>query len=247
MLQRLENLFLTILRLVVIVAAGLMLVAVVLCSLNAVKGLKSEPVVTQPTPKVVFSDLKKAVTEAAKASDAQVGDAASADGTLPTAADPNLVFYQRAAKAADTFVSSVSHGEHSVHADQFIAYLKKRAEIWDKDGLTKDYASQLADAMEHLAQDSQMAELVQQTSVKQVFEGFLSNFDSQFSDSVDAKRKIATQQQEQYLATKAQAQQSIYYAGGAFGAFLVIVFLSIGIRIERNLRNLERLKTPVSG
>ena len=76
--------------------------------------------------------------------------------------------------------------------------------------------------------------------VDKVLDGYKERFNGQI-ETVEAKNAEA---QQKYLGEKAESQMSLYYAAAAFGAFLLIVFLSITIKIERNLRLLENLPRP---
>jgi hypothetical protein len=40
------------------------------------------------------------------------------------------------------------------------------------------------------------------------------------------------------METKANAMTRMYIAGGMFGTFLLVIFLTIAIRIERNMREI---------
>ncbi len=53
-------------------------------------------------------------------------------------------------------------------------------------------------------------------------------------------RRELRQARQGHLQDKADAARNLYFALAAFGLFLLIVFLSIFIRIERNLRHLEQ-------
>ena len=79
--------------------------------------------------------------------------------------------------------------------------------------------------------------------MKRIVDAFSKLFDEQIQK---ANIENAAAQRE-YVEKKAAGMQSIYLAGGAFGAFLMIVFLSIAIRIERNLRHLEIRSTQLGG
>jgi hypothetical protein len=48
-----------------------------------------------------------------------------------------------------------------------------------------------------------------------------------------------SRRQQEYVDKKTDGMQSLYIAAGAFGAFLMIAFLSIIIKIERDVRHLE--------
>lgn len=48
-------------------------------------------------------------------------------------------------------------------------------------------------------------------------------------------------EREDEIIRKQNAMQSLYMAGGTFGAFLLLALLAIIVRVERNLRPLAHL------
>ncbi len=59
-----------------------------------------------------------------------------------------------------------------------------------------------------------------------------------FAEKVDKKAQEKAQAEIDEAARKATALTQFYFAAGAFGAFLMLVFISIVVKIERNLRAL---------
>jgi hypothetical protein len=72
-----------------------------------------------------------------------------------------------------------------------------------------------------------------------VINNALNLFTQKFHEQIQKENAEFAAKKEEYIAKKAEGMQSLYVAAGAFTAFLMIVFLSIIIRIERNLRHLE--------
>ena len=62
-----------------------------------------------------------------------------------------------------------------------------------------------------------------------------------FAEKIEKKAQEKAQAELDEVTRKATAMTQIYIAGAAFGAFLLLVFISIVVKIERNLRAL----TPV--
>ena len=59
-----------------------------------------------------------------------------------------------------------------------------------------------------------------------------------FAEKIDKKAQDKAQADMEEAARKATALTQLYFAGGAFAAFLMLVFISIVVKIERNLRAL---------
>lgn len=239
MLQKLENAYLAILRFVVLIVAGLLLVGVVLMGVNALKAVKSEPVVTKTTPQVSDQEMIKAITS--KPSAATPSNPGQGEGAHLTQVDPNSAYYDRVANVIVSFVTKNSGGTDSVERGQVITITKARAEAQKDPELIAAFAKNFAEVTEKSLGDQSVVNTARHTSALDVVNNALNTFTEKFNKQVEAANAEKERKQQEYLNDKAEGMQSLYYAAGAFGAFLMIVFLSIIIRIERNLRNLERL------
>ena len=71
--------------------------------------------------------------------------------------------------------------------------------------------------------------------VNSTLENYIALFGKQLAEKESERDKAAAMEIER----KANATQQLYMAGGAFGTFLLLVFISIVVKIERNLRNLS--------
>ncbi|WP_432722670.1 hypothetical protein R0381_001540 [Jeongeupia wiesaeckerbachi] len=236
MLQKLENAYLAILRFVVIAVAGLLLIMVVILGLNSLKALQSEPAATETTHVVSEQDLIQSIT-AKPGVQQQQAPKASND---MAAKDPNAVFYERAATAMTNFIKSLDKNAQNIDNAEFIAYAKQTAESLGEPKLTAEYAKNFADAMEKTLKDPSVIKVAQTTSVQHVIQKVVGDFFQQFKANVEQEKAQRATKQQEYLVKKAEGMQSLYIAAGAFASFLMIVFLSVIIRIERNLRNLEK-------
>ena len=153
--------------------------------------------------------------------------------------DSNAAFYERSANAIATFVAKYSGGAESVEKGQVVNITKNRAESLGDPKLVTAFAKGFADAIEKTLADPSVIKMAQTTSALDVINTALNIFTQNFSKQIEEENaKFATKQQE-YIEKKAEGMQSLYVAAGAFVSFLMIVFLSIIIRIERNLRHLE--------
>ena len=240
MLQKLENAYLAILRFVIIAVAGVLLVSVVILGFNSFKAIQSEPVPEKVTPQVTDQEIIKAITEKPAA---QARQSAKPKDDAPTA-DSNMPSYERAANAIFDFVSKYSGGTESVEKGQIIEITKAKAEALDDPSLTAAYAKGFADSIEKTLADPSVIKSAQSTSTLEVVNKALNIFTSKFNAQIKKAEIAHTEKQRQYLDKKAERMQSLYIAAGAFASFLMIVFLSVIIRIERNLRHLENKALP---
>jgi hypothetical protein len=234
MLQKLENLYLAILRTVVILVAGVLLVAVAMLGLNSFRALQPEPVEKEAAPAVSDDSVRKSLLQAP----------ASAEGNAPATAvrdrqDPLQPHYDRAADAIVAYVAAHSGGTQSVDKARVASVIRERAAKYEKQQLAGAYAKNFADSVGRLLKDQAVIAKAAETSAVAVVDRLLRVFTEQFDTQVERNATENQARQQAYLEKKAEGLQSLYMAGGAFAAFLMIVFLSIIIRIERNLRHLE--------
>ncbi len=235
MLQKLENAYLAILRFVVIAVSGILLVAVVILGFNSFKAVQFEPEAKEITPKVSEQELIKGITERPATPQAeQPNSASNANGT-----DPNAAFYEHASNAIVSFVTKYSGGAEGVDKDQVIAITKERAESLNDPKLVSAFAKGFSESIEKTLADPSVIKAAQATSSLDVINKALNIFTQKFHEQIEKGKEEFAAKQAEYIAQKADGMQSLYVAAGAFAAFLMIVFLSIIIRIERNLRHLE--------
>ena len=239
MLQKLENAYLMILRVVVIVTAGLLLAGVVFYGFNSFKGF-SEPTMDNQPPKVSDKDLIDGLIAKPSTSEGQANASeAGTDSAAQPTSDENQAYYTRAAAAIANFVATHSSGQESLDKEQVVKIIKEQAESNTSPERVTAYASGFAQAVEGALASPSVAMLASQSSAIDVVNNALKSFNAQFDKQLAEKDARYVAEQEKHLQNKAEAMQSLYIAAGAFGMFLLIVFLSIFIRIERNLRNLE--------
>ena len=235
MLQKLENAYLAILRFVVIAIAGVLLVAVVILGFNSFKAILLEPVAKEITPQVSEQELIKGITEkpALPKSKSHKGDGDTKE------IDPNAAFYERASNAIVAFVAKYSNGSESVEKATLLEFTKERAESFDDPKLVTAFAKGFADSIEKTLANPAVIKTAQTTSALDVVNKALKLFTQKFNEQIKDENAKFVAEQQKYIKKKAEGMQSLYVAAGAFVAFLLIVFLSIIIRIERNLRHLE--------
>lgn len=72
-------------------------------------------------------------------------------------------------------------------------------------------------------------------------DAIIGKYAAQFQRQLAELKAKEAERQLAQAEKKAEATMKLYMAGGAFGLLLLVVTLSIFIRIERNLRPLDRL------
>lgn len=232
MLQKLENAYLAILRFVIIAVAGALLVAVAVFGVKGFKVFQNEPVMARKVPHVVEREVVQALNspplEATPAPDEAVQQA-----------DKTSVFHARSADAIALFVARHSGGAMDVNKFQVMMIIREKAESMGDPVLVAGYAENLSTTIEKILADPSVVAAVQSASAPEVVDRVLNRFTESYRLQAEQAHAEQAERQQAYQAQKAEGQQSLYFAGGAFAAFLMIVFLSIIIRIERNLRHLE--------
>lgn len=234
MLQKLENAYLAILRFVVIAVAGILLVAVVILGLNSFKAIQSEPERKEITPQVSEQELIKGITEKTAAPQSEQNDASDTNKIAPNAA-----FYERAFNAINPFVIESSGRTVELDKDFFIENIKKKAESLDDPKLVTTFAKGFAESIEKTLADPSVIKTAQTTSPPDFIDKVVNLFTQKFHEQIEEENAQFEAEHEKYIAEKASGMQSLYIAAGVFAAFIIIVFLSIIIKIERNLRYLE--------
>jgi hypothetical protein len=229
MIQKLENFYLATLRFVVILVATLLLIGVVLLGIRSFDGLSSPPKPVELKPSVSQADLKSAILKSAQ------GDI-TPDTVATASSDPNQGYYNRVGTAIKRFADKQYPGVYTIDPSRIATMVKEKADTYPSADLTAAYAKNLAENVDALLADPQLVAHARKNElgpvVDRMFNAFAEEFDRQVKETNDRNEEL----QAEYLSRKAEAQQNLYVAAGTFGVFLLIVFLSIIIRIERNLR-----------
>lgn len=281
-LQRVEETYLGLLRLVVILVSSILLVATVVLAVSAASGLKDETKTdaagsTTVKPDEVLESVA-ATTEAQKGKEKGLRKTTK-ESASSSEADPNKAYYDRIASAITGFVTKYAKGIESVEASQIIEVTKSKAERYQSDEhLVSSFASGLAATMESAVKSPSIISRVQKTgaapaaparpvpmeasgeeseevvqpqaelpfkeSPLQVVNEVLSAYVRMFDEKVKSAEAEKVAAAAEAMERKAEAMNRLYMAGGAFGSFLALVFMSILVKIERNLRSLHPLSAP---
>ncbi|MAE30908.1 MAG: hypothetical protein CMO43_04830 [Verrucomicrobiales bacterium] len=245
MLQKLENTYLAILRTVVIVASGILLAGAVLFGLGALEGFGDGPSDEINPPNVPSRAVIKKMLEpiSIPEENQQTGEGATPS---PVTRNPNQKHYDSAAKTIIDFVVMVSGGTQSLNERQIGNIIKGRSESIHAgtQELTAAYAEGISEAMKMVLADKKIEELARKSSPVDVVNQLLDTFTDVFNTQIEAEQGRITVALEEHSQAQVESVSNLSIAAVCFGMFLLIVFLSIFIKIERNLRHID-IKSPV--
>jgi hypothetical protein len=229
MLQLLEDFYLAILRFVVLLVAGLLLVAVVVLGIRSVQVFKPSPAPVRENPQVSADVLRRAILVRTAANDSE---------QMPqvAAVDPLSVHYRNVATTIRNFFETNFPGKFDIDIAKVSELVKTRAEESAPPGFEEDYAASLSESVAALLSDPSVIAYAKEHDAMVVVDRLLNSFSEEFARQVRVTTEQNEARQAAYESEKARAQQNLNMALAGFGTFLLIIFLSIIIRIERNLR-----------
>ena len=130
--------------------------------------------------------------------------------------------------------------------ERVVDVTKGRAEVYESEELVTAYAKGFAKAVPKILADKKIESLARNTSAIDVVNQVLNTYTEEFNGKIDAEHKRISDARDDHLQAKADSVRNLSLAGACFGLFLLVVFLSVFIKIERNLRNLEKPRQPVA-
>lgn len=245
MLQKLENAYLAILRFFVIFAAGMSLIAVVLFCGMALKGYFAEPKYLAINPVVSENDLiniyayknedKQEPAHAESKTQIQ-----SQDEEEEIEKDPNDIFYEKIATSVQNYANATREvGEINIDSEIVRNIAKKRAEKFDEYDLTSHYAENFSIAIEKILSNPGVIESGKKGDPIKIINGVFNSFESNYESEIQRIKRVNIAQENEVRNEKDSILTNLYIAGGTFCSFLIIVFFSIIIKIERNLRDIK--------
>lgn len=244
MLEKLENAYLGILRTVVIVASGVLLIGVIMFGLSSLKGFGDGPDDEISPPEVKSEEIIKKMT-AQEAISNDSGDSEGESTNQTPQIDPNKAYYDAASAKIVKFVASVSGGAESLDAATVTEITKGRADSIESEEIRTAYAKGFSESVDKVLSDKAIESLAKNSSGIDVVNQLLNTFTEAFNAQIEEEQEKINTAKQEHMQAKAESSSNLYIAAGCFGMFLLIVFLSIFIKIERNLRNLQ-VKNPVS-
>jgi hypothetical protein len=281
-IQKLENSYVAILRVVVIVVATILLVVAVVMGAMSLKGMlptsQQKVEISSVDPKDVLAEVATSKEKQAPPSDRQRTAEPEQVKTNPYAAD-----YEKAYTAVASFVKVTSKNTLQIDKVPFFNILDQKVAEYDVDEVKAKYIAGLATAFGTSLSDKRLITRIEkpvinrsrpvaapvsasapdQTDGEQpaneqsapalepivadkpynespfvVVDEVFTAYNKMFNQKlVEAKEKQGAADNE-HMETKANAMTRMYIAGGVFGTFLLVIFLTIAIRIERNMREI---------
>lgn len=263
--NKLEKSYLDLLRVVVLVIASLLLLAViVLCGMGAYGVLAKSEVVVK-SEKVRAEDVIKDITPAADAS-----TVAATDGKTKAVNDPLKPYYDKIAVTIESFVKAYSGGTEQADKVKVAEYLSSKAHEYSDEDVRLEYITGLQVTMDAALKSNVTIARVKKSPQKalpavppaqafdengapvelaavdqeqpfnesplkiagEVINSYTAHFDKLINDARNEKRLREAENMEK----KTTAVSMLYIALGLFGVFLFVIFMSILVKIERNLR-----------
>jgi hypothetical protein len=278
-IQKLENSYVAILRVVVIVVATVLLVVAAIMGAMSLKGMLPA---SQEKIEMGSVDPKDVLAEVAP------GEKRAAPGAGQHAAAPNqakanpyLIDYDKAYAAVASFVNTTSKNSLEIDKARFFGILDRNVAEYEADEVKAKYASGLAAAFSASLGDKRLIARVEkplaikprpvaapapapvqvdgeEPAIEQpvaapqpvveenpykesplvVVDEVLTAYNKMFNQKLAEAREKQGAAAAEHMEAKASATMRMYIAAGLFGAFLLVIFLTIAIRIERNLREI---------
>lgn len=281
LIQKLENSYVAILRVFVIVIATILLVVAAIMGVSSLKGMLP---VSQEKVDVAVVDPKDVLAEVAPGEKRAVtdGDRHSTEPNQPKS-NPYAADYDKAYTAVASFVTKTSRNTLDVDKTAFSKLMDQNLAGYDEADIKASYISGLAAAFSTSLSDKRLIGRVEKPvsakprqvatpvpapaadeangeqmtldqpapapepvaeekpykeSPYDVVNEVLGTYNKMFTQKLaEAKEKQEASVAER-IEAKATASTRMYVAVGLFGSFLLVIFLTIAIRIERNMREI---------
>jgi outer membrane murein-binding lipoprotein Lpp len=281
-IQKLENSYVAILRVVVIVVATVLLVAAAVMGVMSLKGMlpasQAKIEIGSVDPKDVLAEV--APGEKRIASDAGQHAAESDQAKI----NPYLADYEKAYAAVASFVNKTSKNTLEIDKARFFSILDGNVAGYDVEEVKAKYISGLAAAFAASSGDKRLIARVEKPLASKprpeaaaqtpaqapvqvggeepageqpvpapepvveekpfkespfvVIDEVLTAYNKMFNQKLAEAREKQEASVAEHMEAKVSAATRMYIAAGLFGTFLLVIFLTIAIRIERNMREI---------
>lgn len=278
-IQKLENSYVAILRVVVIVVATILLVV---AAVMGAMSLKDMLPASQPKIEMGSVDPKDVLAEVTPGDKRATPDAGQHAAEPDQAkAKPYLADYEKAHAVVARFVSKTSKNTLEIDKARLFGILDQFVAKYEADEVKANYASGLAAAFSASLVDKRLIARVEKplvikappvvapapapvqvdgaepvieqlvaapepvveekpykespfVVVDEVLTAYTKMFDQKLAEASEKQSAAAAE----HMEAKVSATMRMYIAAGLFGTFLLVIFLTIAIRIERNLREI---------
>lgn len=237
MIQQLENTFLTILRLAILVAACALLAATIILGISALPAIFPPPGPPDTQPQVKLETVIDTQFSVKPKTQRAEQRTFTFDSSRPVyVPDPDC---QRMSENIAAFVSA--YGDNgSVDKEEVTKFLENLVGRQPR-RYREVFKKNLDLVLQGLVSNQQAIIHATATTPMSVVSKAITYFVAEFEDQVQQIQNDAERAQARHQAAKQAAWQRLVMAGTALASLLSTIFLLVFIRIERNLRPLAAL------
>ena len=254
-IQKLENSYLGILRFFVVAGSGLLLIAAIALGGWSLKGMLSPPVTVRENLSVEAGDVLKQVAPEEMKADQPNGQSDAANVRIVNQAQ--LAASEKIYAMAVAFIGKFGGNVQTINRNGFFEYLDTKLNHYESDEIRTGYLLGLTSVMDSAFKSLRVnaiagspmtvaavepGEDVPAVQVNDKPINMVIAIIGSYTDLYNKKLEAASARQQaraaQAHSDRAAALMQLYVAGGLFGLFLLVVFLFVVIRIERNLREI---------
>jgi hypothetical protein len=242
--SKLENLFLAILRVVILIVLAVSLIGSLALGIWGIKDLdtKAAPYKAEPVDnKALIQELKKSLESSP--ADSQPSPRKPNSPASPKVENKALEEeLEKQLKLASSFLSQFNRS--LTNPDGF-----KRAQRNEATSLAPDpkseasvlaYAKGQTELFTLAFSDQEIITILKKKDDAEIlgkyFEAAANIYPTFFKEQRNRRKEFEAEEASRVVSTKEKAMFAIYVAGGMFGAFLLISLILVLVKIERNLR-----------
>ncbi|MCX7910869.1 MAG: hypothetical protein N2505_04735 [Endomicrobia bacterium] len=240
MLKKIEHFYLSILRVFIMVLATTLLIASIVLGVYGLNAFKKEPEKPK-SPKITYDQfINSLILPKDQANNKNMSDSQKKEEISNKELEQG--YYNKIANIIYDFLKKHSQDTFLLDKDLFkFEFESNTSRKFLNDDVKIAYLKGLSDIIERATNDKNFIEYTNKISAKEAIDQLLRNYDSEYIKQITNAEAEYTLLLKQSNEKKEKAIKSLYLAGGLFAIFLSIVFLAIFLRIEINLRNLEKL------
>ena len=232
--NRLEQTYLNVLRVVILTIASALLIVSLVAGTFGMLGVTSFSDSNVKPGKVSTDDVIQELLPQHKA------EAAKPKNTEPEKAkeDPYSKQLGKLADMIGAFINKhgAAAGEKAPERDRLIEVFKGRVDAYSEPEIATSYVDGLVDAYEKSLNHEGVLNRVKNESPIGVVNQILEKFTILFNEKLRKAEMENNKKLAEKIANSAASMMKLYVAAGAFVLFLLVVFVSILVKIERNLR-----------
>lgn len=235
---KLENSFLSILRIVILIVLSVSLIGAVYLGVSAMSDMNAKPEsysLQTPDSKALVEELRQSLNDAAPSQPQSPREA-------PSEAQ-NKSLDEEISKQVQLVNTFLDRFELSLSSpDRFANRLKTNAKefAFDKSDVGQlAYAKGQTQLFEAVFGDEALMKAVTREKLDGFFDRVTSVYPDAHKAELERQAEFEAEQEASAAATRAGAMMKFYAAGGMFGTFLLISLILVLVKIERNLRPSE--------